>query len=267
MYLVSADKVELKDEYGNDYRREKNYNFAENCFRLDPNGYDGFTSGTITPSSLGPKEKVFFYVVGSKPVEKATRLEVTVLLDTTDGKASFSFSATIKRGDVRLMWHGNMPYTIGDEQIGDEQIGLRFITTFVVSPLYFREGAADEIARINAHVKRLDLVGSEATDVHLLGSEETEVGLKGLAGLKNLRNLKLSGPQVTDACLKDVAALENLESLYLWQMPVTDAGLKELAGLKSLRRLGLVFDPQVTDAGVAALRKELPKCQIEFQRR
>ena len=42
---------------------------------------------------------------------------------------------------------------------------------------------------------------------------------------------------------------------------VTDVGLKELAGLKSLQSLYL-GGTQVTDAGVAELRKALPACRI-----
>ncbi len=42
---------------------------------------------------------------------------------------------------------------------------------------------------------------------------------------------------------------------------VTDTGLKELAGLKQLAALDL-RDTKVTDAGVADLRKTLPKCHI-----
>jgi len=42
---------------------------------------------------------------------------------------------------------------------------------------------------------------------------------------------------------------------------VTDAGLVHLKGLTQLRTLNLSLT-QITDAGVAELKKSLPKCEI-----
>jgi hypothetical protein len=49
----------------------------------------------------------------------------------------------------------------------------------------------------------------------------------------------------------------------LTDAPITDAGLKELTKLKQLVLLGLV-DTKVTKAGMAELRKALPKCRIIY---
>ena len=42
---------------------------------------------------------------------------------------------------------------------------------------------------------------------------------------------------------------------------ITDVGLKEVTKLQNLRSLSL-RDTQITDAGVAELKKALPKCEI-----
>jgi hypothetical protein len=42
---------------------------------------------------------------------------------------------------------------------------------------------------------------------------------------------------------------------------ITDAGLVHLAGLTNLKTLYL-FRTQITDAGVAELKKSLPNCEI-----
>jgi internalin A len=112
----------------------------------------------------------------------------------------------------------------------------------------------------------------------------TDAGLEALAPLKNLRLLNVAQTRLTDAALKEVARHTKLQYLFLEGMPVTDAGLKELAHLTDLRGLylgsrrvtdaglkelarcqkleRLVVSGSVTEAGMAALKKELPKCNI-----
>jgi internalin A len=53
-----------------------------------------------------------------------------------------------------------------------------------------------------------------------------------------------------------------LRSMDLRFTQVTDSGLQELAGLNNLQTLGL-DGTRSTDAGVAELRKALPKCNIQ----
>ena len=114
----------------------------------------------------------------------------------------------------------------------------------------------------------------------------TDVSLKDVAKLKNIESLNLSRTQITDAglmevaklqkieqlimtqCtkttdtgLKDVAKLQSLKKLFLERTKITDAGLKEVAKLRKLRSLGL-NGTQITDTGVAELKKVLPNCKI-----
>jgi internalin A len=82
-----------------------------------------------------------------------------------------------------------------------------------------------------------------------------KAGLKGLAKLKNLKELIVLGPPVTDADLAEIKALKNLTTLELSspRSTITDAGLKELRPLKCLTRLELGF-AHITDAGLRELR-------------
>ena len=89
----------------------------------------------------------------------------------------------------------------------------------------------------------------------------TDAGLKEVSKLQNLEKLSLP-KQITDEGLKEVAQLQKLTYLHLtFCDQISDAGLKELAKLKKLKFLSLV-NTQVTDAGVAELRKALPNCRI-----
>src|SRR5437867_5220867 len=60
------------------------------------------------------------------------------------------------------------------------------------------------------------------------GSEPTDQHLKGLAVIRGLKLLELSGKNVTDEGMKVVASHKNLEVLYLRVQTVSDTGLKEL---------------------------------------
>jgi hypothetical protein len=72
---------------------------------------------------------------------------------------------------------------------------------------------------------------------------------------------------VTDDDLNELAALQNLKQLDISGSYVTDKGLRnELAKLKTLKSLNLVGCTKVTEAGVAALKKDLPGCDISGPR-
>ena len=73
--------------------------------------------------------------------------------------------------------------------------------------------------------------------------------------------LSLNATNVTDAGLKELAGLKSLQALNLNNTQVTDAGLKELTGLKSLQTV-ILTATQVTAAGAAAMKEDLPACNI-----
>ena len=105
------------------------------------------------------------------------------------------------------------------------------------------------------------LVALEA--LYLNCTKFTGVGLRNLRGLTRLRELHLWDARVTDDGLKDIAELTHLEVLSLDRCEVTDGGLKHLSGLRQLRTLD-IDQTQVTAAGIAKLRRALPKCEITF---
>jgi len=110
-------------------------------------------------------------------------------------------------------------------------------------------------------------------------------GWSGLKGNSNLATLSLPQAGVTDEGLKEIGKLTQLKSLSLNSSPITDAGLEELKGLRSLERLSLtgtkitekavptlsqfkrlefltINEKQFGNAGVEALKKALPKCDV-----
>ncbi|MCE9545195.1 MAG: hypothetical protein K8T25_06725 [Planctomycetia bacterium] len=81
----------------------------------------------------------------------------------------------------------------------------------------------------------------------------TDVRLKPIENLTQLRSLSLMGTLVTDAGLEHLKGLTLLQGLNLMQTQVTDAGLVHLKGLAALQSLNLA-DTQVTDAGLEHLK-------------
>ncbi len=76
--------------------------------------------------------------------------------------------------------------------------------------------------------------------------------LAALAGLKNLRELKLGGRALGDGGLAHLAGLTRLQALTLADTQITDAGVARLARLRGLRRLNL-WGTRVTGAGLKHL--------------
>lgn len=77
----------------------------------------------------------------------------------------------------------------------------------------------------------------------------------------DVAELHLVGTQVTDNGLKHLAPFKNLTTLVLGGEKVTDEGLKDLASFKSLTGLQFV-STGVTELGVQKLQKALPRCEI-----
>jgi hypothetical protein len=108
-----------------------------------------------------------------------------------------------------------------------------------------------------------ELVGLKVlTSLDLFGLRISDPGLDVLGRLERLSRLTMGGEHVTDATLARLASLKNLEFLYIEQANITDAGLKQLAALKKLKVLQLELNMELTDGGVAELRRALPNCEI-----
>jgi hypothetical protein len=96
----------------------------------------------------------------------------------------------------------------------------------------------------------------------VLGRGATDADLAGLCELRELEILALSGSRVTDDGLRTIAALRSVRALSLEGDDITDAGLRHLEALNTLEVVLLARCPKVTDAGVARLKKALPRCEI-----
>jgi hypothetical protein len=126
---------------------------------------------------------------------------------------------------------------------------------------------------------------TKAADVdafHFESTKMTDAGLKDLAALPHLRYIHITNKRVTDEALKNLreagllhalpmvqsaggkvrpAKSDEVSRLDLRGTAVTDAGLKELKEFKDLMLLQL-DTRHVTDAGVAELRRALPRCAV-----
>jgi hypothetical protein len=89
--------------------------------------------------------------------------------------------------------------------------------------------------------------------IELFDKDVADDDLAGLAGMKQLKFLKLShNPRITDAGVAALAGLENLRYLDLTNTKVTGTGLKGRADMVSLEHLTL-NDCPVTDESLAAI--------------
>jgi hypothetical protein len=84
----------------------------------------------------------------------------------------------------------------------------------------------------------------------------------GLASVTSLEKLFIDRNPFSDAEIDHLLTVASLVDLTLGTVDVTDAGLLKLAAMKKLKRLGLKPCPKVTDAGIAALKKQRPDIQI-----
>ncbi len=69
--------------------------------------------------------------------------------------------------------------------------------------------------------------------------------------------------QLHDSGLQVLEAFPGLRALDVSRSLISDVGLKAIAELKQLKRLDLTMTA-VTDEGVAALKKNLPGCEIVY---
>lgn len=107
------------------------------------------------------------------------------------------------------------------------------------------------------------LVSLKSLSLSFIGNI-SDVGLANLRPLATLQHLGLSdSKQVTDDGLSHLASLRALRSLDLRWRKFTDRGLEQLKKLTTLRSLDLSYCHNITDTGIAALKKALPNCKIE----
>jgi hypothetical protein len=97
------------------------------------------------------------------------------------------------------------------------------------------------LARLK-QLKHLDLQGTQVTDS----------GLEQLKGLSQLLQLNVKGTKVTDAGLEHIEELENLQFIHLAGTQISDAGLEHLENLKHLTFLYL-SQTAITNAGLEHL--------------
>jgi Leucine-rich repeat (LRR) protein len=122
--------------------------------------------------------------------------------------------------------------------------------------LFGLKGVTDEGMKSLAKMTKLQNLDIRLTPV-------TDKGIQELAGMKDLRLLQIGGPKITDASAKTLAGLTELQTLEMSGSDITDASLKEFAKLPKLSYLGIGGAKKVTDAGVADLKKALPKLQVQ----
>jgi Leucine-rich repeat (LRR) protein len=98
----------------------------------------------------------------------------------------------------------------------------------------------------------------ELRSLNLEGGSVSEAGAKDIAELKQLQFLNLNGNRMlNDAAVSELLALDNLRNLLLANTKVTDAGLKGLGALPALNHLDLART-KISDDGlkhVASIRK------------
>lgn len=102
------------------------------------------------------------------------------------------------------------------------------------------------------------------TSLHILNCPDvTDVGLKYIEPLSNLRRLDLRGSAITDQGLAHISDLKELRELSLKRTAISDDGLSHLYELANLEWLSL-SNTSVTDDAIKALRKRLPKCEMSW---
>lgn len=92
--------------------------------------------------------------------------------------------------------------------------------------------------------------------------DQKALALTRLTGLKAV--YQDGNSRLTDTGLRALAGLQHLEALDLTSSHgVTEAGLAVLAGLQHLQWLAVTDCTGLTPAALAALRRALPRCDIE----
>jgi hypothetical protein len=103
---------------------------------------------------------------------------------------------------------------------------------------------------------------SKLTTLSLSRSEVTDAGLKELGQVAPVTSLTLDGTAITDAGLPELARLKGLKSLSVLDTKITGAAVPILSEMKQLTYLN-VGEKQIGKDGAEALKKALPKCDVD----
>jgi len=169
-------------------------------------------------------------------------------LPATLRRLNLSHTAISAKGLARLpaaLEHLEMANTTVDDQTPWPP-GLRSL-----SVPYTAVGTLAQIQKL-PHLAVLDLT---STDID-------NDALAALAGMKTLRDLRLSYGRYTDKGIAALAALTDLERLEMVRTRLTDAGLKSLAPLTKLKVLRLDYN-NISNAGVAVLPVSLEELSLD----
>jgi hypothetical protein len=159
-----------------------------------------------------------------------------------------------------------------------ERLGVDYFANVVYVALPKASDA--ELAHIGklARLEWLFLGGSTVTDkgwtsldelpnlqvLSLAGASIGDAGMVHVRGLLRLKSLTLHSTKVSDAGLANVRRLVRLEKLNLANTKITDAGLVHLMGLTKLQRLYVRSNLIVRGSSLDALRKAIPKLEIDY---
>jgi hypothetical protein len=78
----------------------------------------------------------------------------------------------------------------------------------------------------------------------------------------NLEHLDLESTSITGDAVKYILKIKGLKHLSLVGTDLNDEDLKQLAKLKNLQRLDISECSRMTEPGIDAFRKLLPKCKV-----
>ena len=101
------------------------------------------------------------------------------------------------------------------------------------------------------------------TSLFLLQAGATDAGLKELGQLTQLTSLALDGSPVTETGLAELVRLKGLKSLRVMDTQITEKAVAVLSQMKQLTYLG-VSEKHIGKADAEALKKALPKCDVEI---
>jgi hypothetical protein len=98
-------------------------------------------------------------------------------------------------------------------------------------------------------------------EIRLMAPVEPEALLQ-LGRLRGLEQVDCFNSHFSDACAEVIAQVRNIEGLNLSHTRLTDQGLMKLAKMKRLKTLDVLGCEGLTDAGVAAFRREAPRVAV-----